>query len=243
MATRLHNANRILALASTAAAALFLASTSGADIIDIPADYATIQAGIDAAADGDEIIVAPGTYNEAINLAGKAVYLHSSAGSATAVIDATGLDCSVVTCANGEDPSTVLAGFTITGGKAPGEAFPDGCGGGMFVFLATPTVVNCKFVDNVAAYDGGGVYMDANTNASLGGRIVPIPMFLNCAFINNSAGHDGGGFCDAMCGAILRNCTFSCNGAECGGGLCCCPDYSPTMTNCILSGNLSLIHI
>ena len=43
--------------------------------INIPEDYSTIQGGIDAAEDGDEVIVAPGTYVENINFEGKAITL------------------------------------------------------------------------------------------------------------------------------------------------------------------------
>ena len=48
-----------------------------AKTIQIPEDYATIQAGINASVDGDEIIVSPGTYVENINFEGKAVILGS----------------------------------------------------------------------------------------------------------------------------------------------------------------------
>ena len=41
-------------------ATLVLAGTTLAATINVPADYTTIQAAVDAASDGDEIIVAPG---------------------------------------------------------------------------------------------------------------------------------------------------------------------------------------
>jgi pectin methylesterase-like acyl-CoA thioesterase len=65
--------------------------------------YCSIQTAIDAAAGvGDEIVVAPGTYSEAIDLFGKAVNLHSSVGPDDTTIDATGLGASVVKCITGE---------------------------------------------------------------------------------------------------------------------------------------------
>ena len=69
------------------------------------------------ATDDDEIIVGPGTYYEAINLLGKAVYLHSSDGPGVTIINATGLDTSVVTCISGEQLDTIIEGFTVTGGN------------------------------------------------------------------------------------------------------------------------------
>jgi len=39
-----------------------------AEIINIPADYHTIQQGIDALVDGDTVIVAPGKYYETLSV-------------------------------------------------------------------------------------------------------------------------------------------------------------------------------
>ena len=51
--------------------------------------YISIQAAIDDANDGDEICVLPGTYNEAIDFAGKAVRLYSTSGPGSTWIDGT----------------------------------------------------------------------------------------------------------------------------------------------------------
>ncbi len=67
-------------------------STAQADTIFVDADcpggdgseldpYCSIQTAIDNAVDGDEIVVAPGTYIETIKFLGKAIWLGSSDGA------------------------------------------------------------------------------------------------------------------------------------------------------------------
>jgi len=85
--------------------------------------YCSIQTAIDNAVDTDEIVVAPGTYFEAINFLGKAIALRSSDGADVTIIDGTG-NFHVVQCVSGEGPDTVLDGFVITGGNANGS-FPE----------------------------------------------------------------------------------------------------------------------
>ncbi len=55
------------------AAGLVLASNGYAAIINVPGDELAIQAGIDAAVDFDEVVVAVATYNEAIDFLGKRI--------------------------------------------------------------------------------------------------------------------------------------------------------------------------
>jgi len=103
-------------------------------VADDGADYTSIQTAIDAANKGDEIIVSPGTYLEAINFDGKAITVRSASGDpADTIIDGGGSD-SVVTCDSGETSMTVLDGFTITNGSAT-------YGGGMYnLNSSSPTV-------------------------------------------------------------------------------------------------------
>ena len=60
-----------------------------AEVINVPGDFPTIQAAIDAASEDDEIRVGPGTYNESIDFIGKAVRVYSTDGADVTVIDAS----------------------------------------------------------------------------------------------------------------------------------------------------------
>ncbi len=217
---------------SAAVTVLFAAAVvhqASAVIINVPGDQPTIQAAIDAAMNGDEIVVAPATYFETINFNGKAITLRSSDPDdpdvvAATIIDGTGF-FHVVQCVNGEGPDTVLDGFTITGGNANGT-FPDNGGGGMYNSPgSSPTVINCTFSGNTANSRGGGML---NRNSS--------PTVTNCTFSGNSA-TSGGGMLNASGSPTVTNCTFSGNTAFSIGGGMYNDNSSPAVTDCTFSGN------
>jgi parallel beta-helix repeat protein len=81
---------------------LALAPLAAADTLHVPKDFATIQAAVDASANGDTIVVHKGVYAEAVVVTGKIGLLIRGAGKA--VIDATGLDVglTLADCANVE---------------------------------------------------------------------------------------------------------------------------------------------
>ncbi len=90
-----------------------------AAIIKVPENYSIIQSAINAAFDGDEIIVSPGTYYENINVNGKNIILRSTDPTSATVVASTVINgrSSVVWFSGRESPSCILSGFTITNGN------------------------------------------------------------------------------------------------------------------------------
>ena len=109
--------NRLTLLAILAAAVLVGGSDAGeAATIRVPGDQPTIQAGIDAASDGDTVLVAPGTYFENIDFKGKGITVRSSSGPEVTVIDGNQTG-QVVRFDSGETIDSIIEGFTITNGN------------------------------------------------------------------------------------------------------------------------------
>jgi len=243
---------RSTAICASVVVILAISAVIQAATLHVPADYASIQTAIDVAISGvDEIEVASGTYNERINFNGKAVRLYSSEGSAVTTINGGGGECTVVRCTSGEDSSTILEGFTITGGNSSSSLY---IGGGMYNKGSSPTVTNCTFSDNSVGFWGGGManlYESSPTvtNCTFSGNTARVgggmynsnssPTVINCAFSCNTA-HVGGGIWNSNSGPTVTDCTFSSNTAgHTGGGICNTSSSSPTVANCMFSSNIA----
>ncbi len=112
-----------------------------ATTINVPADQPTIQNAIDAAMDGDLVLVAPGTYVENIDFIDKAITVMSEEGAEVTIIDGNQAG-SVVTFANGDTGTALLQGFTIRSGYALE-------GGGIYCEDSSSILIeNCKIVKN-----------------------------------------------------------------------------------------------
>ncbi len=215
---------------ATLAASLYLTNSVYSADVNIPKDYQKIQAGIDAAVNGDSVIVAPGVYNELVDFKGKAITLKSSDGAERTIIDGFGFNDSVVKCVNGETLDTILEGFTITGGGV-GRFFPNNMvGGGMFNYQSSPTIINCIFKDNLmsdSSSAGGGMF---NANSS--------PTIMNSLFIRNVATHSGA-MQNFESNIHLINCVFSHNYSGHSAGGIYNHDSSCDMQNCIFNDNFA----
>lgn len=156
--------------AAALACCFALEAKAEAATIAVPADFATIQAGIDAAADGDTITVAPGLYVENVDFLGKAV--HVVGAGAETVIRGTG--GSVVRFDTGEGNDSILDSVMVTGGNATQ-------GGGIRILGASPTVVRTIVWNNRATSSGSGIYVSGGSEALL---------YNNLIAYNSNAGGD-----------------------------------------------------
>jgi hypothetical protein len=130
--------------------ALTTGSAADAATIHVPADAATIQQAINAAAPGDTVLVAPGTYLENLTFLGKAITVVSEGGPAVTVIDGNWAG-PVVAFTSGEPRGAVLRGFTVQRGATTFS------GGGILVQNSSPTIADNWIIGN-GACSGAGVY-------------------------------------------------------------------------------------
>lgn len=184
--------------------AMFAGAPAAADTLGVPGDFATIQSAIDAAVDGDVVLVAAGTYAERIDFLGKAITVESADGAGSTVIDGGGVTGWVVTAASGEGAGSVLRGFTVTGGFGQTASGAD-TGGGFLIQGASPTVEGCVFVGNEGLL-GGGVKV-------VGGS----PVFRETSFTGNNA-LQGAGLYIEFGDLTIEGSTFEGNSARGFGG-------------------------
>lgn len=118
----------------------------------VPGEHATVQAGIDAAVDGDVVCVEAGTWSERIDYSGKAIEVAGADGPAATTLDGGGTG-PVVTIATAETDA-VLHGFTVTGGDATNAA-------GIYIEGANAVLQDVIATGNTCSASwcrGGGLY-------------------------------------------------------------------------------------
>ncbi len=210
--------------------------------INVPADYATIQGGINAAPDGGTVVVDAGTYTENIDFAGKAVHLIGDYGlcSGETIIDGSGGNAFYFH--SGETSASIVEGFVITNSQhgvyASGSSNPvikncifrynDGGsapGAGVYAVSASPTVLNNVFHNNVTTSSGSAVYMSSSSSS-----------ITNNTFWNNTSGNGYGAVRLFGCaGANFQNNIVSENIGRgiTGGSSCATIDYNNVWGNTV----------
>ena len=231
---------------TTITASLLFTAPALAGTINVPADHPTIQSAVDAAIDGDEIVVAPGTYSSGglhvVDMLGKAIVLRSSDGPETTIIDGgnTRIGRRGIICQNGETVQTSIEGFTIQNCAASWYDWNDNgevdywefFGGGLWNRDgSSPSVQNCWFINNVAEYGGGICNFDEGSNANN-------PRVVDCIFLSNTAGEGvGGGIYSYASNPMVSGCTFTNNTAGYGGGMINMNGSNANIFDCTFTGN------
>lgn len=210
-----------------------VASATKAATLHVPSDYDTIQAAIDDASDGDEIVVADGIYigdgNKNLDFRGKAITVRSENGPDNCIID----------CENsgrgfyfhsGENSASMVKGFTIRNGYVSGE-WPQDSGGGISCISSSPTITDNIITNNSAIYSGGGIFCFDSSSPEIQSNTITV----NSAFLG------GGIYCFNSSSPVIQNNTITGNSADVshggGGGGISCSESSPTIINNIITGN------
>ncbi len=210
--------------------------SSEASIINVPANYSTIQAAINASNYGDTVLVAPGTYFENINFRRKNIVLTSLyyQNNNPSYISSTILNgsipihpdsASVIIISGHQDTTCVVQGFTITQGNGTkwrlehinddlGNIFREG--GGILIADTSNVTIQNNIIINNNAYDTSGV-----TNAGGGGIRIGDShgKVLNNYFIQNS-GYFGTALVLHYCACNIKNNVFCFNYGATSYGAC-----------------------
>ena len=198
---------------------------------------ATIQAGINAGVNGDEVVISDGEYsgpgNIDLDFGGRLIVVRSRSGPSACVIDCRREGRGFV-FHSGETPDAVVEGLTIRNGVTPDESERGTDGGGILCDGGSPTIRDCRIVENTAGtqrFDGAG-----------GGIAVSGAMTLiKCEIRGNLAGGEGGGvYCREGATLALIDCVIAGNSAYEGGGIY--SEIGPlvpaiTLTNSAIAGN------
>lgn len=135
---------------------------------------------------------------------------------------------SASTYENPVDASTILDGFTITGGYADLEDGYTEKGGGLLSSDGTPTLINLNFVDNYALNGGGALAVQFNHD--------PL-VVANCSFSGNHTTYNAGGLANYEGYVIVLNSSFTGNSGGNGGGIVAMNESQTEIHNSILWEN------
>ena len=185
-------------------------------VLLVPSEYMTIEEAIDAASDGDMVLVADGTYtgtgNKELTWDGteKHIVVKSANGPENCIIDLENSGRAFSFVSGSGDNSIwitaadVIDGFTIRNGNSSSY------GGAIYCYYGyqndvSPTIRNCIFENNTSNY-GGAIYIDGGSS-----------LITNCVFDSNSANYGGAIYLGSAGGdtePLIQQCTFTGNSTD-----------------------------
>ncbi len=201
--------------------------------LQVPSQYSGIQFAIDAAVDGDRVLVSPGVYsgnaNTNLDFRGKSISVIGITGRLSCIIDCKGIGRALNFHSN-EKSGALFKGFTVRNGSATQ-------GGGLIIENSSPSITNCAFADCHSDVGGAICVLSGSpsirvcdisgNDATSGGGVAVLaghPSILATAFsTNHAAGFGGaiallGGSLDVHRSRLLNNDATSFGGAVYVGG-------------------------
>jgi hypothetical protein len=149
-------------------------------VVDIQGnfDYTSIQAAMEAAEDGDEILVHPGTYYENVDFIGKQLELYSLYATTEerhyireTIINGNESGSCIRDVSN-DSGRSVVKGFTLTNGSGSYyNSYVFYYGGGIYVYDSELDIISCIIEENKAEA-GGGISISINSEVSLSDLLI-----------------------------------------------------------------------
>jgi|GEM_PF-1080053 len=205
-------------LVLTLSLAVFLSAR--AETIYVPQNYPTIQAGIDAAVDGDTVLIADGIYtgagNEGIDFTGKAIVVKSENGPARCIIDIQFAGQGFIFWTQ-EDTNSVLEGVSVINASYSGAS----CTNNSSPKLVNVVIANCR---------SRGISISAANCA---------PIIDGCLIYHNYSDNFGGGIAIIQGSPAIRSCYIVGNYGLVGGGVYTMNSQPVSFINCYICNNYS----
>ncbi|MBE0535187.1 MAG: right-handed parallel beta-helix repeat-containing protein, partial [Phycisphaerae bacterium] len=187
--------------------------------LDGSGEFSTIQGAIDAANNGDSIVVGDGVYtgdgNRDIDFKGKAITVSGQNGPEFCIIDCQGSAAEPhrgFILQTQETQTSVIDGFTIKNGYAPRgfRGYDYAYGGAILCDCTGPVIRNCRIVENRADTSGGGILL--YEHAPFWSRNTTL--IEDCEIRSNSSWYGGGIMVRDVAHAVITGCVISDNRSE-----------------------------
>ncbi|MAE70951.1 MAG: hypothetical protein CME06_10840 [Gemmatimonadetes bacterium] len=208
------------------AAALCGSPCSIADTIDVPGDFASIAAAMDAAVDGDLVLVAPGTYLEGeLNFAGKKITVSGTAPDDSVVVEATVVEAQgerAVVFSSGEDTLSILRGIALRGSPPLLTALTVAAG-------SRPVVDRCLLV--------GSYWYDSHRGIDVDGAAIELR---GCRIREFQVGSKGAGISLSESTARIVGCRIESNITQGDGAGILAEDSSVQIVDTVIRDNITI---